>query len=151
MVMRYAPLSELSSEVRIVDGKLVIGTKEVDTTGFPLTENKVPTLFLIRVKGEEHHGYRYWNLVTGFDLVKGGFWLGGCTIKHGYGNDTSIPSATFQWWSQVERILDHMCLETKGKEWSIFVEGECYASEKDLYESKVAEAQAELDRLTEES
>lgn len=146
MVMRYSPLSELSSEVKIVDGKLIVGTMEIDTEGYPCTENKVPICFCVRVLRDG-----FWGFVTGFNLVDKWLWVGGFDLKQD--RRISVPRAAFEGWYAIEKIFNEMCCDTVGKDWKIFIESEFYASAEDEYECEMNQARSKLEmsRLTDES
>ncbi len=114
--MRQIKLSEVNKEVKVVDGKLYFGTKEVQHCSF-IKEDSIAALYVVRVKGS------YWEFVTGFDLSGDKFWIGGFGLKMwNDGRRVSVPSAYYDKFSSIEYLLNELCADTMGKEWEIFEE-----------------------------
>jgi len=114
--MRQINLSEVNKQVKVVDGKLYFGNKEVQGCSF-ITENSIAALYVVRVKGS------YWEFVTGFDLCGDKFWIGGFGLKLWKdGMRVSVPSAYYDRFESIEYLLNELCSDTAGKEWEIFEE-----------------------------
>lgn len=114
--MRMVKLTDVPKEVQVKDGKLFFGKHEVQDCSF-IKEDEIAALYVVRVKGG------YWEFVTGFDLSRGLFWLGGVGIKMWQEQQRmSIPSAYYDSMYSIEYILDKLCDQTAGKEWMFFEE-----------------------------
>ena len=114
--MRMISLSEVSKDVKVVDGVLYFGERKVDTYT-PIDGDAIPSLYVVRVKGS------YWQFVTGFDLVGKCFWIGGISMP--YWKDqrqVSFPPFMVDRWELLADVFYRLCADTIGKDWMIFQE-----------------------------
>ncbi len=121
--MKTVKLSEVNKDVKVVDGKLFFGEKEVQYCEF-IKEDSIAKLYVIRVpRSIGGSSVPYWGFVTGLDLIDGKFWLGPSPIKiWENGMQKNWPSAYYSDWSTVERILNEFNTDTAGNEWQVFEE-----------------------------
>lgn len=141
--MRMIKLSEANKAVKLQDGKLFIGTKEViQNCADHYTDEKVPALYMVRVYDKQPDGREYPTIVAGLDLMKDGkVWLGSYPIAMWQdGRQVNIPSAHYDHVETVERILNTLCSDTIGKRWEIFEEEDF-----DAFDYPQTEAQKEVD------
>lgn len=120
--MRQVELSSVNKDVKVVDGKLFFGEKEAIGCEF-IKEKTIAALYVIRVKEANLPYDPRWSFVCGLDLVDGRIWLGGSQIDMWKDQrQMSMPSAYYDSWSSVERVLNNLYSDTAGKEWAVFEE-----------------------------
>lgn len=132
--MRQVELSSVNKDVKVVDGKLYFGEKEVRGCSF-ITDKTIAALYVIRVNEVSSTIGAHWAFVCGLDLIDGRIWLGGSQINMWKDQrQMSLPSAHYDSWSSVERVLNELYSDTAGKEWAVFEEEdfEAYQHQWDL-------------------
>lgn len=121
--MKQVRLSEVNEDVKVVDGKLFFGKHEVKGCQF-IKEDSIASLYVVRVwNTTSFPDSPYWSFVTGFDLSKGLFWLGGSYINMWEDQKKKhLPSAWYEGMAEIEYVLDNLYSDTAGKTWGIFEE-----------------------------
>lgn len=118
----------MNSEVIIKDGNLFFGTHQVQGL-WESIDIVVPKLYVIRCWSES---MKYWRFVCGLDLINDMFWLGANSSKfYDNGNRLSIPSAYYDYFRQVEYVLNNLVDETAGNKWAVFQEGDLVPQQDD--------------------
>ena len=106
----------MNRDIQVKDGNLFFGDKHVSGL-FIKQGDEIPKLYVIRVWNGS-----YWGFVTGLDIIDDNIWLGCISLKFGAYGEYYLPSAYYDEWRSIERVLNTVCRDTCGKKWAIFEE-----------------------------
>lgn len=104
----------MNKDIVLKDGKLYFGTHVVKN--YECVEGKeLCKYFAIRVF---ENGY--YRLCTTLDIIDNYIWINGIgTSLYANGERVVLPSAYYDNWYSVERLLNTLAYETAGKDWII--------------------------------
>ena len=102
----------MNKDITIQGGKLFFGCRHVHE--YSVEKDKpVLTQFAIRVYDKR---LNTWVFIMGMDIVGEKIWLSAFRVDR----ETSMPSAYYDHWEEVEHILIRVAYDTVGREWGIF-------------------------------